>query len=698
MSSPSERIGTNGIPKPKSLLSSFLFSRLSSPASDHHQQEQELEQERRNEPRSSAPLSLQSNLLPPCLLGTVRNDATGALRSRTVTDDATDEATLRQNASNSFTPPLLPRPRRSWNISRDDRTALSKVPDYYPPFDPNCTALVTDAPPSIVVVRISECLRKRSIAVEYDDESVTARCMTVDRCQFEIQLYRSSSSSCDDFDVAMNGDGTIPSCAIPSCDAVIVEVRRISSGSNIMSFHAACRKILLAAKGLDAGNDERRAHCRNGMEFRPRKRRNRPDPIGRSSNSNNNRTMKRPKFPAVDRASAGDELGSSWSSHSSLSSTRYYDSMDSFYETSSFRISESALEAALELLQKDRFECQQLGMERLVNLTTWDISGKETCRYVSRWLLLQEQSREEESGSSSATDTESLLTKYLMHPGAQQASELVGSSSNKNNITDRMVRSFLESSALSAIAPKSKSTRKQQHHERSQSFLFKKKKPLTPQRRSSSTDAMGSQYQLDPHHEHHSLSPDELRHAARLRSLALRVFCNTLDNLSKTKELYQILYPAANNSGRKKTENTNQAAVSRWVQPAFLLSLVQDLQGAGRPPSVSENGYKLASVHEAALAARCLRLLAGYGGDTEHEEETNTHEKEEQQQRQGDYCENDDGDGKGGSLEEVRDFLRSEPVLERLSYARSCGRATHAILEYEADRAYNRLTEDVRSC
>jgi hypothetical protein len=37
-------------------------------------------------------------------------------------------------------------------------------------------------------------------------------------------------------------------------------------------------------------------------------------------------------------------------------------------------------------------------------------------------------------------------------------------------------------------------------------------------------------------------------------------------------------------------------------------------------------------------------------------------------------------------------------VLESLELARSCGRATHSVLQKEAERTYDQLTEDVRSC
>lgn len=62
-----------------------------------------------------------------------------------------------------------PRPRRLWKVND---TSLKPVPYFYPPLDPRCSVFVSDAPPSVVAVRIAECLRKRSISVEYDEEAV----------------------------------------------------------------------------------------------------------------------------------------------------------------------------------------------------------------------------------------------------------------------------------------------------------------------------------------------------------------------------------------------------------------------------------------------------------------------------------------------------------------------------------------------
>mmetsp|Transcript_11265 Transcript_11265/g.28506 ORF Transcript_11265/g.28506 Transcript_11265/m.28506 type:complete len:640 (+) Transcript_11265:152-2071(+) len=624
----SEMMGPGGIPKPKSLLSSFLFSRLSNEDQADHP------------PRSQQPLSLQSNMLPPSLLRDSIVDNMGAIRQRTVTDDSTADKTSARNSSL-----IPPPPFRTWSIASDDHKALPKFPKHYPMFDPYCTALVTDAPPSVVIVRISECLRRRSIAVEYDDEAVTASCMTVDRVHFMIQLYRSP---------AMPHDQTADAMLAPPNDAVIVEVRKIS-GSSGMSFHVACYNILQAAKGLDTGDDERPSHRRNGIEFRPRSIAKRKHPFSVVSSS---RIMKRRRLPLLDEQGQSSDRSA---------------------------IAEQSLEAALELLQKDRLECQQLGMERLVNLTNKDSTWNQISQYVSRHLLLQGQDQPKKDIDSSSSSGKWNLIDCLVHPGAEQAlghfpdakgksvpSTATFTPHHNETKNDRMVRSFLESPALTAVTPVSKmqSSDRRQHSftsslARGASFL-KKRSP----RKSGGADLNNDT----------TMCSAELKHEAKLRSLAMRVFCNALENISKTKELPHILH------GHK-----TDSQPSRWVKPAFLLSLVQDLQGAGRPPSISETSYKLASVHEAALAARCLRLLAGYESDeSTDDEEEEAHQKHSDRQTIDPHS--------MAEQEAVRDFLRSDAVLERLEYARSCGRATHAMLQYEADLTYNKLTEDDRSC
>eukprot|EP00539_Tryblionella_compressa_P010468 CAMPEP_0178800192 /NCGR_PEP_ID=MMETSP0745-20121128/12702_1 /TAXON_ID=913974 /ORGANISM="Nitzschia punctata, Strain CCMP561" /LENGTH=627 /DNA_ID=CAMNT_0020458983 /DNA_START=17 /DNA_END=1901 /DNA_ORIENTATION=+ len=612
-------------PRPSSLLSNFLFSQLASSLAtseeDHHPTTT------RNLP--PVPNSLLASTLPPSLeqdmtaissAGPTTAATTQKLTSGTklfvgkypppsleqdMTAGSSAGPTTAATTAATATGAVPPRPRRLWNVQD---TSLKPIPPYYPPLDPNCTALVTDVPPSLVVVRITECLRKRSIAAEYDEDSVTAWCMTVDRLHFTIQLYRDSANF------------AALSSASP---AVVVECQR-QSGS-VTSFHAACRAILQAAKGMGTGDDDREAHATSGVEF--------PSLLP-SSKRRKLLIAQSQRYPASRSSSISDPT----------------------------MAAEAAFEGARELLQKDRLECQQLGMERLVNLTSIDIAGQDTSRYVSRRILQDDW----------------LIDVFLMHPEAEQAMAAIrgnsharGSKSHKkgnngnnssNDETTALIRSFLESSVAVTPSPRLSSS---------------------SQDRNPSSSA--SQVPDD-------LSPDELRHEARLRALALRVLCNALHNVSQAGELQNILLASSieaspppssskrkhRGSGTTAVTNTTHEPASRLIQPPFLLSLVQDMQGVSRPPSVSDTGYKLASVHEAALAIRCLRLLAG--NVEEHDDMDNNYSSNRSPQAF------------------VRDFLRNEVVLESLELARACGRATHSVLQQEAERAYTQLTEDARSC
>jgi hypothetical protein len=112
-----------------------------------------------------APSSLLSGALPPSLLQEGESSAEGYSTTRS--------ASLMN--SNSSHPIVAMRPRRLWSIQD---TALKRIPKGYPPMNPQCTTYVGDASPSVVAVRISECFRKRSIAVEYDDETVSVNLCT----------------------------------------------------------------------------------------------------------------------------------------------------------------------------------------------------------------------------------------------------------------------------------------------------------------------------------------------------------------------------------------------------------------------------------------------------------------------------------------------------------------------------------------
>eukprot|EP00586_Coscinodiscus_wailesii_P005172 CAMPEP_0172479774 /NCGR_PEP_ID=MMETSP1066-20121228/4583_1 /TAXON_ID=671091 /ORGANISM="Coscinodiscus wailesii, Strain CCMP2513" /LENGTH=501 /DNA_ID=CAMNT_0013240543 /DNA_START=262 /DNA_END=1767 /DNA_ORIENTATION=+ len=131
---------------------------------------------------------------------------------------------------------ILPASARSnWNV---EDASLRPMPPLHPPMDRQCTVFVGDASPSVIAARVSDCLRRRSIVVEYDDETATARAVTSDRVRFLIRMYRGGSNS---------GPSS------PFSHGVIVECTRTRGCP--MTFHRACRAILSSAQGEIDGID-----------------------------------------------------------------------------------------------------------------------------------------------------------------------------------------------------------------------------------------------------------------------------------------------------------------------------------------------------------------------------------------------------------------------------------------------------------
>ena len=341
------------------------------------------------------------------------------------------------------------------------------------------------------------------------DLQVTATAMTVDRCLFQVQLYKANP------DMFSHG--------------VIVECMRISG--SVISFHTACRAILQAALGQSTGDDgDRPLHRCNGLEYQRL-----PDGY-----MNPKATMEQNKRPKLNP------------------------------EISAAR----ALEHAKELVHKDRLDTQVLGMERLVDLTTPSICGKDICMHVSLQLLEE--------------DPDWLIKRVILDHEVEGGLSTFGSTLLDSKITHSTIASA-------------------------------------------------------------EITSDEGRHASKIRAFGLRVLCNALSNLAETEHLGKIL--------QNPKENPHPL-----TEKVLLDSLVEDLKGVNRPPSIVQAGTNtLASVHEAALAVRILRIL-GEHSDT------------------------------------VQAILQSDVVLERLEVARTTGRATHIVLQQEAERTYAKLTEDIRSC
>ncbi|GAX26379.1 hypothetical protein FisN_2Hh203 [Fistulifera solaris] len=129
-------------------------------------------------------------------------------------------------------------PRRLWKVD-DDK--LPPFPDFFPPPTPRESCLITDAPPSVIAVRIAECLRRRSVAVEYDEDTCTATGVTVDGCSFQIHLWQARDTD------------------------VLVEC--IKQRGSSQTYHWAVQAVLQAAQSLDSGEDRRSVYQASTTEF-----------------------------------------------------------------------------------------------------------------------------------------------------------------------------------------------------------------------------------------------------------------------------------------------------------------------------------------------------------------------------------------------------------------------------------------------
>jgi hypothetical protein len=422
-----------------------------------------------------------------------------------------------------------PRPKTLWKVSD---ASLRQIPPFFPKLNPNSTTYVSDAPPSVIAVRISECLRKRSISAEYDDELISATCLTPDRCQFTIYMYRGHDSDNNEHGVDFS-------------DGVVVECLR--TFGDTISFHHASRAILQAALGQSTGEDHRQPYATNGLEFRrldagPRKRLLTP--------------------------------------HQSNSSPAGFKKAKS--TTVTFE-----LEQIRDLLGKDRFECQQAAMDRLVAFSCEDVSGPETCMQVSTEVL-----------------TSNWMYQILMN---------LPLSKHYKNVQSHGCSGT--SSVLSACASSFMEVGNEDTQE--------------DQSRSDSTKK----------------TLEEIRHESQMRASSLRVLCNILIFCSKMNVLPRFC-----------------GDPDAWLNKQDLWrSLVSDLKGVNRPPSVVLTGNRLSSAHEAVLALRCLRIL-------------------------------------GFHSEQCKAYMQKDHVLGRLEHARACGRSTHLVLQQEAEKAYDLFTEDFRSC
>jgi hypothetical protein len=495
---------------------------------------------------------------------------------------------LPEDPESSYTTVAPPRPRRLWKVSD---TAIPCVPDFYPPLDRRCTAYVSDAPPSVVAVRVSEALRLRGVSAEYDEEAVTATCMTVDRCHFVVHLWRGKNRS-GNVVVGGNSNSNSNSNSITNLDGVLVECIRVRG--SVLTFHRTVQAVLQAAKSHDSGRDVRPA------------RQVAPTEWGRlmQSAATEKKNLSPPTKSATILSNAALE----------------------------------ALEHALQLLRKDRLQPQILGMESLVALTDPETSGIDTAMYAALAVL-----------GAPVTEGLSSDSMYFL----TEIHELW----IMQVLVERVVPG--EAAAEAATTPTQQDA----------SFSFS----------SCPTSLLG----MDPGHHHHksktnndstkessaATEMDELtvshgsfgdeHHGGMIRALALRALSNALTILDRQQP--------------KILSSVLSVQCPHLTATPLLRTLVEDMQGAHRPPAVVA-GTRLASQHEAVLAIRCLRLLGTHSDKAKQYivSSLSTTSKDK-----------DDADADGR--------------LALLKKAKDIGSSTHQVLAEEADLTYSMLTQEDRS-
>lgn len=211
-------------------------------------------------------------------------------------------------------------PHRRWSLSDNQLTRRSSL---WP--RPVLSRTVPNVPADTIAIRIMECLRLRSIAVEPNDEDATAVCVTVDGCVWTIHVWK----------------GPLVEC--------------LRTRGNTLSFHVAARAVLDAAEGLASGADTRQPWKVSPLEY-PRL----------------SRMQKQAELlRAPPKAATASWMGS-WATSPDIVTAR-----------------EGLERAKELLLRKDRVECRQLALESLVCYTDSYSVGQSVAQHVANYITTE---------------------------------------------------------------------------------------------------------------------------------------------------------------------------------------------------------------------------------------------------------------------------------------------------------------------
>lgn len=437
----------------------------------------------------------------------------------------------------------------SWQV-QDDR--LNPIPPLHPPIHPCCMVYVgdTSATPSMVACRISECLRKRSIVVEYDSETSTptATCLNQEGVMFVIYLYKGGKRNVDRRDSRVEDSFESQSFDSSSGNmkkkvdfshGIIVECLRIRG--DVISFHRDCRAILSCARGDSDGLDDMRsskvALLHSSLGFGCQKSRARHAVGDAVQMMQDNMELENDPMP---------NLLEKWKRNRFhvLSKDEYNNTTNTTFR---------AIADASRNLDKEELDCRLLGMESLVMLTDVRCCGIERAYLASLTVL----------GSPNQ--------KWLQGSPMKHRDE-----SHDAHHTSRI-------------------------HERIMAFA--KGKGMSLQMMASPTHLLA---ESDHHgcnsYEHHNMDDEThdihqeyaiaKEYNVHLRRNALHVLANALDNIIRYCDDFPLL-------PRPSCDDVTTIE--------FLEKLGEDLAGATRPPMTS-----LGSAHESCYAAKILRLISLY--------------------------------------------------------------------------------------
>lgn len=443
----------------------------------------------------------------------------------------------------------------TWQV-QDDR--LNPIPPLHPPIPPCCMVYVGDnsATPSMVACRISECLRKRSIVVEYDSETTTptATCLNQEGVMFVIYLYKGGKRSVGTIMGHQKNsglEGSFESQSFESSSAnqknkvdfshgIIVECLRIRG--DVISFHRDCRAILSCARGDSDGLDDLRssrvALLHSSLGFGSQK--------SRAQKAGGGGVIEKMQdISELDIDEVPNLLDRSKRNRFHVSHNQHHNTTTN----ATFR----ALADALRNLEKDELDCKLLGMESLVMLTDVRCCGVERAYLASLTVL----------GSPNKKWLNLSLTKhndsYDVH--------------NLSRIHERVMAFAKGMSSQVMTSPTHLLAESDNYH----GFY------------NHGNDDMDDGTNSNDIQQEYAIAKDYNVH---LRRNALHTLANGLDNIIRYCDDFPLL---------------PRPPCDFVTTVEFLEKLGEDLAGATRPPMTS-----LGSAHESCYAAKILRLISSY--------------------------------------------------------------------------------------